>query len=292
MARVARPGLLWAAPGLALFLAFAIAPLGLAALLSFTSWNGLGTPEYVGLDNWAALMRDTRVAQSLFITVVLLVANLAVQLPISILIGVWSAGFQRWRGVLTAMFFLPLVLSVSATSIVWRQLFDPNFGIPAVMASLVGGDGNVIGTRWGAVAAIVIVGTWAAVPFHAVIFQGGARAIPAVLYEAAEIDGAGRARQFLHITLPQLRSSIVVSTVFILVGSLTAFDLILILTRGGPGTATSTLPYTMYTMAFQANRYGYGSALAVLLLVVASTLSFLFARFSRYDRMESIQEGI
>lgn len=292
-ALVARPGRLWAAPALILFAAFAIVPLVLAALLSFTEWNGLGSPRFIGVDNWAALISDARIAQSIFITILILGGNLALQVPISILLGVWSAGFQRWRAVVSALCFIPLVLSSTATSIVWRQLFDPNFGLIATgLATIFGGDGNYIGTRWGAPAVIVMVGTWAAVPFHALIYQGAARAIPETLYEAAQMEGAGRVSMFLNITLPQLRNAIVTSTVFIVVGSLTAFETILILTRGGPGTATTTLPYKMYVTGFQSSDYGYGAASAVVLMLVASLISLVLVRASRYDRMESVQEGL
>ncbi len=290
---MARPGRLWAAPALILYAVFAIVPLVLAALLSFTQWNGLGSPRFIGVDNWAALINDARIAQSIFITIFILVGNLALQVPISILLGVWSAGFQRWRAVVIAICFIPLVLSSTATSIVWRQLFDPNFGFIATsLATIFGGDGNYIGTRWGAPAVIIMVGTWASVPFHALIYQGATRAIPETLYEAAQMEGAGRVSMFLNITLPQLRNAIVTSTVFMVVGSLTAFETILILTRGGPGTATTTLPYKMYVTGFQSSDYGYGAASAVVLMLVASLISLVLVRASRYDRMESVQEGL
>lgn len=292
VARFSRPGPLWAVPALVIFGLFALAPIVVAAVLSLTDWNGLGAPRFIGVDNWVKLLQDPRLGKSLMITLALLVANLLVQLPLSVVLGVWSAGFQRWRAIATALFFIPLVLSIAATSVVWRQIFDPNYGFPSVLASIFGGDGDFIGTPWGALAAIVIVSAWSFVPFHALLHQGAARGIPQVLYDAAEVDGAGRVAQFFHVTLPQLRNSMITSTIFIVVGSLTSFDLIFILTRGGPGTATATLPLMMYATAFQANEFGYGSAAALMLVALAAVVSVILVRVTRYDRMESIQEGV
>ncbi|GAA0990301.1 carbohydrate ABC transporter permease [Subtercola frigoramans] len=289
---VGRPSSLWILPGTLFFALFAVVPLVGVAYLSFTSWNGLGTPEFTGLDNWAKLFSDPVMPQAIGITLVLLVGTIVVQVPLSLLLGVWAAGFQKNRAVLSAIYFLPLLLSSAATAIMWKQLLDPNFGIPSQLAKIFGGDGSFLGTLTGAVAALIIVSSWQFIPFHTLIYQGAARAISPTLYQAASIDGAGTVRSFFAITLPQLRNAMVTSTVLMVVGGLTAFDLVLILTQGGPGTDTTTLPYLMYKTAFKGFDMGYGSAIALLLVIVATLVSIAMVRLTGYDKMTSTQEGL
>lgn len=289
---VGRPGVVWAVPGLVFFALFAIVPMLGVAYLSLTDWNGLGSPQFIGLDNWRRFADDPQIVQAVVLTLVLLAGNVAVQLPVSVLLGVWAAGHQRNRAVLSAIFFLPLLLSTAATAIMWRQLLDPNFGVPAQLAGVFGGDGNFVGTSRGAMIALVVVTSWQFVPFHSLLFQGAARAIPHTLYQAAMIDGAGRVRSFFSITLPQLKNTLVTSGTLMVVGGLTAFDVVLVLTNGGPGTDTTILPFRMYREAFQTYDYGYGSAIALLLLVVATVVSLLLTRLSGYDKMQSTQEGV
>lgn len=223
-------------------------------------------------------------------TGVLLVGNILVQAPVSILLGVWAAGHQRNRAVLSAVFFLPLLLSTAATAIMWRQLLDPNFGLPSKVQWLFGA--NPLGTQQGAIACLVLVTSWQFVPFHSLLYQGAARAIPQTLYQAASIDGAGRRLQFFHITLPQLRNTMITSTIFMVVGGLTAFDIVLLLTNGGPGTDTSILPFSMYQTAFRTYDYGYASAIASFLLLIATAASVLLTKLSGYDKMTSTLEGL
>lgn len=286
-----RPGLGWALPAVVFFALFAVVPLVLVAVLSFTTWSGLGSPEFAGFDNWVTLFHDPVMIKSLWLSVLLTVLGVAVQTPLSILLGVWAAGPQRNRAVLSAVFFVPLLLSVTAVSVLWRALLEPNFGIPS-QATWLFGDGNLLGSRTGAIAVLVLVSTWQFTPLHALIYQGAARAIPAVLYQAAEIDGAGRVRQFWHITLPQLRNTVVTSGILMVVGGLTTFDTVLILTQGGPGTDTTISAYYMYQKAFKGFEFGAGAAIALLLVLVATAVSLVMVRVSGYDKMAGTKEGI
>ncbi len=289
---VERPGVAWAVPGLVFFLVFAVLPMAGVLYLSLTHWDGLTAPQFTGLSNWSRFLSDGTVWQSTLVTGVLLVGNIVVQAPVSILLGVWSAGDQRNRAVLSAVFFLPLLLSTAATSIMWRQLLDPNFGVPSKLGWLLGGNTNLFGSQQGAITCLILVTSWQYIPFHTLIYQGAVRAIPETLYQAAAIDGAGRVRQFFHITLPQLRNTIITSTTFMVVGGLTAFDIVLLLTNGGPGTDTAILPFKMYQTAFQTYDFGYGSVIASFLLLLATGISLVLVKASGYDKMTSTMEGL
>ncbi|HZF90142.1 sugar ABC transporter permease [Streptomyces sp.] len=282
-ARAGRPHAAWALPGVLFFAFFAVVPMALAFYLSFTAWDGLGDPRPVGLDNWRKLIDDPRITQSLWLTVLLTVCSWLFQTVVSLLLGVWAAGEQRNRAVLSAIFFLPLLLSSTAVAVLFYALLDPNFGIL---------QKDTLGSSSGAFLAIVFVGGWQFMPLHTLIYQGGARQIPAVLYQAAAIDGAGRYRQFFSITLPQLRHTITTSSVLIVVGSLTYFETVLILTKGGPGTDTAILPYLMYEAGFKSYDFGYASAIASFLVLAATGLSLLLVRLTGFGSMRSTREGM
>jgi xylobiose transport system permease protein len=290
-ARGTRPTFLWALPATVFFALFAIAPLIVVAVLSFMSWNGLGSPQFVGLDNWHRILDDPVMIKSIWLTLLLTTLGVVLQTPLSIVLGVWAAGHQRNRAVLSAIYFVPLLLSSTAVSVLWRALLDPNFGIPARMTWLFG-DGNLFGKQATAIGVLAFVSTWQFTPFHTLIYQGAARAIPQVLYQAAEIDGAGRYRQFFHITLPQLRNSMITSMILMVVGGLTTFETVLILTQGGPGSDTTISAYYMYQKAFQGFDFGAGSAIALCLVVAATIISLIVVRVSGYDKMRSDMEGV
>jgi xylobiose transport system permease protein len=274
----------WALPGVAFFALFAVAPMGLVAYLSFTHWNGLDLPTPAGLDNWTRLVSDDVMQQAVVLSLALTAVSWAVQSPVALLLGVWAAGRQRNRAVLSGVFFLPLLLSSAAVALLWRTLLDPNFGLPLGL--------NVFGSQHAAFAAVVFVASWQFIPFHALLYQAGARNIPRSLYEAATIDGAGTVRQFFHLTLPQLRHTATTSSVLMVVGSLTFFETVLILTHGGPGTDTTIVPYLMYRTGFVGFEMGYASAIAVTLVVVATAVSSVLVRVSGFGTMRSTLEGM
>lgn len=291
--RAARPGALWVAPAALFFGLFAGLPLLLVALLSFTSWNGLGAPVFNGVANWTRMLGDSSIWESLRLSLVLTALSWVTQTPLSLLLGVWAAGRELNRAVLSSIFFVPLLMSTAAIAIAWRLLLDPNFGAAATLGPYIGfSDGNILGSPAGAMGAIVTVVAWQFVPFHTLLYQGAARQIPGTLYDAATIDGAGRVQRFWHITLPHLRHTIVTSSVLMLVGSLTWFETVLILTNGGPGTATTILPQRMYVNAFHNYEMGYASVIALALVALGTALSVAIVRFSGFAKMRSTLEGL
>ncbi|WP_017568743.1 carbohydrate ABC transporter permease [Nocardiopsis halotolerans] len=291
--RTGRPGPLWAVPGLLYFGFFAALPLVMVAYLSLTEWGALGSPQFIGLDNWSNLVVDPLMHQAVFLSLMLTLLSWIFQTPISMLLGVWAAGQQRNRAVLSAIFFLPLLLSSAAIAIIWRALLDPNFGPLAWLGPRLGLDSvNVLGGQTSAFLVIVFVSAWQFIPLHMLLYQGGARQIPKTLYQAAEIDGAGKLRAFWHITLPQLRHTITTSSVLMVVGSLTYFDTVLIMTAGGPGTSTTIVPYLMYQAGFGRWELGYASAVAFTLVLVATATSLLMVRFTGFANMRSTREGM
>lgn len=287
-ARSQRPGFGWAAPATVFFVAFGILPIAVVAYLSLTRWNGLGSPEWAGLENWRALPDDADALNGIKVTLLLTLLSWLIQTPLSLLLGVWASGRQRSRAVMSTVFFLPLLLSTAAIALTWLSLLDPNFGLAA---SLGGSDASLLGSPTRALYVVAFVIAWQFVPFHTLLYQAAARQIPTSMYEDAELAGANTLRQFFAITLPQLRNTIIASSVLIVVGSLTYFESILLLTGGGPGTATRALPLHMYVKGFVGFDMGFASALAVLLVAVGTLLSVLIVRSTGYHRMTSDREG-
>lgn len=288
-----RPGIVWATPALFFFAVFALVPMILVVYLSFTAWNGLGDPRWVGTANWARMATDATLPESIRHSLVLTGAAWLAQTPISLLLGVWAAGEQRTRAALSAIFFVPLLLSAAAIALLWQTFLEPNFGLAGLVGPLIGApDGNILGDPTNALVAVVMVVSWQHIPFHTLLYQAATRQIPRMLYDAALIDGAGRVRSFFSITLPQLRHTVVTSTVLIIVGSLTYFETILLITGGGPGTATRVLPLHMYLTGFSAFDMGYASALAVLLVVAGTALSVVIVWSTGFARMRSQREGL
>jgi len=284
-----RPSGLYMAPVLIFFGVFAVLPMVLVVYLSFTDWDGFGFPTLSGAGNWSRLVHDSEVGRSLVLTLVFMVLGWLVQTPIAMLIGVWAAGRQRNRAVLSSIFFLPVLLSTAAIALLWNSVLDPNFGLTQRLPFL--DQFSFLGDRSLVIFTVAAVLTWQYVPFHTLLYQSAARGIPVSIYEAATIDGAGRYKQFFRITLPLLRYTLITSTVLMLVGSVTTFDTILLLTGGGPGTATRIAPLYMYITGFTGFEFGYASAIAVVLLVLGAGLSLAVTRLTGFRAMNSQQEG-
>jgi raffinose/stachyose/melibiose transport system permease protein len=279
-----------AVPALAMFLVFGVIPLLGVLFLSFTSWDGIGAIRPAGFASWRAVLTDPELPHSLWVTFLVMALSWAVQTPLSLVLGVFLAGHQRYRGVLAVLYFIPLLLSSAAIAITYKALLDPNFGLGAGLnLPLLAQDW--LGRPKLALSVVIFVVSWQFIPFHSLIYQGGVRQIPDTMYQAAMIDGAGRVRQFWSITLPQLKYTIITSSTLMVVGSLTFFDLIFVLTAGGPGDATRVLALEMYRRGFQANLMGPASAIALILVLVGLALALLLRRLGGRDATASQLEG-
>ncbi|KUG59747.1 ABC transporter [Nesterenkonia jeotgali] len=285
------PSFLMALPAVLFFGIFALIPLFGVVVISFMEWNVLGSPEWVGLTNWQAVLFDRPFTwTALGLTITFVVGSYLFQAPVALLLGVFMAGQQRYRALLAVLYFLPLLFSSVAVGLTFQSLFSPNYGLSAALPfDWLPNDwlSNSDLVMW---VMIFVVG-WCFVPFHGLLYQAGVRQIPQSMYEAATIDGAGRVRQFFSITIPQLRYTIITSSTLMLVGSLTYFDLIFVLTGGQPANAVRILPLDMYVTGFSSYNLGYASVIAVILVAIGLTLSLLLNIISGSSKMESDKAG-
>ncbi len=279
-----------AVPALVFFVGFAVIPLVGVLGLSFTTWDGIGAIHPSGLTSWRAVLTDPELLHALWVTFLVMVVSWAVQTPLSVLLGTFLAGHQRYRAVLAVVYFVPLLLSSAAIAIAYKALLDPNFGLGAGL-NIRWLSQDWLGRPALAFGVVIFIVSWQFIPFHSLIYQAGVRQIPQAMYEAAQLDGAGRVRQFFSITLPQLKHTMITSSTLMVVGSLTFFDLIFVLTAGGPADATRVLALDMYKRGFQANLMGPASAIAVILVLVGLGLALLLRRLGGRDAAVSQLEG-
>ncbi|GGE25656.1 ABC transporter [Pullulanibacillus camelliae] len=282
-------------PALVFFVVFALVPMCVAVYYSGLSWDGITDPIWVGMKNWVTVFKDGEAWQSTWLTIELMGLCWITQCPLSLVLGVFMAGKQKHRTVFSIFYFIPLLFSAAAIGVTWSYILNPNFGLVNAILKAIGignGNENWLGNPHLALFIVSLIIAWQFVPFNSLLFQGGAKQIPESLYEAARIDGAGPFRIFFSITLPQLKYTIVTASVLILTGTLTYFDLIYVLTGGGPGSATQVLAMDMYKQAFINNDLGMGSVMAIILAVFGLVLSLLILKFTGFNRMDSQKEGM
>ena len=287
--------LLGISPTLALYGAFVVIPTGLALLLSFTHWDVIGPLRWAGFSNWRDFFSDPIAHHSLVVTFELAGLSWLAQTPLAMALGIFVAGRQRYRAVYAAIYLVPLLLSTAGLSLMWEDLLFPQFGGLAWLGHHLHMNflnQNWIGSPSLALFTIVVIIAWQFIPFHTLIFQAGRRAIPAALYDAATVDGANMRQAFWHVTLPQLRYSLVTSSTLVLVGSLTYFDIIYILTLGGPGDTTRVLAMDMYNVGFIETEFGYASVIATVLGVLGILVAIALVRLTGFGSMEGGQEGM
>ena len=282
-------------PTLALYGAFIVVPTAFAVFLSFTHWNVDGPIRWAGFANWREFFSDPVSYHSLLVTLELAGLSWLAQTPVAMALGIFIAGTQRYRAIYATLYLLPLLMSTAGLSLMWEDVLFPQYGGLAWlgrhvhMAFL---SQTWLGSPNLALYTIVVIIAWQFVPFHTLIFQAGRRAIASELYDAASVDGANVRQSFWHVTLPQLRYSIVTSSTLVLVGSLTYFDIIYILTQGGPGDSTRVLAMDMYNIGFNQTEFGYASAIATVLGAIGIVLAILLVKLSGFGSMEGTQEGI
>lgn len=274
--------LLFAAPALVLYTIYVLYPVGVSIWYSLLDWNGLAAGKFVGLSNWRHLLQDESVLSSLRNTLIILVASFVVEIPVGLALAVLVQRLGRLGTILSSIYILPLLMSSVAVGITWSFLYNPQYGPLYYIYNNFGQQApGLLGSPSLAIWAVTAVVLWQFIPLYMLLFNAGLVAIPQELYEAAALDGAGAWGRFRSITVPLLRRTFVTASVLILTGSLVYFDLIFVMTGGGPGNSSYTLAMYIYRSAFQDQEVGYGSAIAVLLFVISFIVSGLIVRFSR-----------
>ncbi|MFG2044204.1 carbohydrate ABC transporter permease [Dactylosporangium sp. NPDC048998] len=269
-------------PALVLFIGFVLLPIAAAVYYSFYKWTGFSPRTWYGLGNYSRVLEDSVFLHSLLHNIIIAVLSVAIQLPLSVAIALMLNRKLWGRAALRLVVFAPYVLSEAITAVVWLLMLQPDGLVDQIFKAL--GLGGAI-QQWLANGDLVlytlfIVITWKYLGFGIILLLAGLQSIPAELREAAATDGATSWQTTRSITLPLLGPTIRIWIFLSIIGSLQLFDLVWIMTLGGPANASSTMATYLLDHGFSRYEFGYGSAVAVVLFVVCFIFALIYQRFA------------
>jgi len=269
-------------PGLVLFVGFVLLPIGVAAYYSLNQWDGFGPLSWVGLQSYSRALSDTVFQHAVVHNLVIVALSLLVQLPLSLGIALLLNRRMRGRALLRLVVFAPYVLSEAITAVVWLLILQPGGFADEILKSV--GLGGLV-HDWLADRGIVlytlfVVITWKYIGFGIILLLAGLQGIPEELREAARLDGATAWESTRHITLPLLAPTVRIWVFLSVIGALQLFDLVWIMTLGGPANASTTMATYLIDRGFRRYEFGYGSAVAVVLFAICFVFALAYQRFA------------
>lgn len=278
-------------PALLIFSLFIVIPMISSIYYSLTDWNGLDPKiTFIGLDNYRKLMDDSEVWIALKNTVLFAVLVTLAQNILSLVLALLVDGSRWYYRYLRVVYLIPALLSALAIGYIWSYLYNPVFGIINTVLENVGlgslaqdwlGD-----PKWSMVS-VVFTNVWQWAGITMIIYMAGLQAISADLYEAANIDGASKWQTFTRITFPLIAPAFTINIMISIIGSFKVFDIIYVMTKGGPGTTTESLAILLYKKAFNFNEMGYGTAIAVVMFLIILIISIFQLSILRKREVEA-----
>ena len=281
-----RKSLLAVLPALCLFLVFTYVPLLMTLRYSITDWNGYSKEyNYVGLKNFVEIFRDSEVKMALGNTFYFTIVTVGVGIVVQLMLAIFLFEKLKGRNVLRAILYAPCIISPVIVSLIWQNFFQYAGIINEIMGKFGFtvdwlGDPNVVKN------VLIFINTWQWAGYGMIIFMTGLTSIPADVYEAAMLDGAFGWKKFRYITWPLLMPSVTVNVFVSITGALRLFDLPFVMTGGGPMNASKTISMTIYDNAFLYERFGYSSAVGVLLFVIVATITVIQLRITTSREVE------
>ncbi|WP_033260761.1 carbohydrate ABC transporter permease [Amycolatopsis vancoresmycina] len=270
-------------PALLVFVGFVLVPIGIAGFYSLFKWNGFGPlDDFVGFDNYTDAFNGTVFQSAIVHNLIIAGLSIVVQLPLSIGLAMLLNRKLKGRAVLRALVFAPYVLSEAITAVIWSLMLQPGAFADQVLKGV--GLGGAI-HQWLADPGIVLytlfaVITWKYIGFGIILLLAGLQGVPAELREAAALDGASAWQTTRHVVLPLLGPTIRIWIFLSVIGSLQLFDIVWIMTTGGPANASTTMATYLIDHGFKRYEFGFGSAVAVILFVICFLFALLYQRFA------------
>jgi raffinose/stachyose/melibiose transport system permease protein len=257
-------------PTLVIFLTIVFVPILISSYYSLLDWNGVGKGTFIGLQNYIEMFTSARALNSMKNSLLFAAASIFIQLPISLLLALVLASGVKSEGFYRTVYFIPVLISTVVIAQLWSKIYNADYGLLNTMLKTIG-LGNFaqdwLGQPSTALVASFIPTLWQYVGYHMLLMYAGAKSISKDVYEAAKIDGASFVRTAFSITIPLMRPILKVCLIFSIIGALKVFDLIYVLTNGGPFFTTEVPSTLMYTTIFDTYRYGYGSAISVFIIL-------------------------
>jgi len=274
------PLLLFLPPALILFTLFVVLPMVDAATFSFFDWNGYGPiNDFVGFDNYADVLKHRNFGTAVRNSLIVVAVSLLVQLPLAMWCAIALAERAVIINVMRTLFFLPFMLAEVAAGLIWKFVYDGNYGLLPAIGNAIGVEMPfVLGDKTWVIPAIMLVITWKYFGFHMMIYIAGLQSIPSEVIEAARLDGVKRWQIVRHIKTPRIRAAIVISVFFAVTGALQLFDLIIPLSNGGPSHSSHTIVTFLYQFGILRMKLGFGGAVSVLLFIACVVVALAYRR--------------
>lgn len=271
-------GYLFLAPSFAGFLVFVLLPVVAALAISFTDWNLISPPKWVGMHNYTQLVTSDPIFVQIFRnTLIFTLGTVPARVILSLLLAVLLNQAVRGISVFRTAYFMPVVAPVVATALVWTWIFNSNFGLLNYLLIRVGihNPPNWLGSTAWALPAIMIFSVWKNVGFTSIIYLAGLQSIPPELYEAASVDGAGRLAKFWNVTVPLVSPTTFFVLIISVIFAFQVFEESFVMTSGGPANATTTIVFEIFQTGFKYFNMGSASALAWILFAILIVVTLI-----------------
>lgn len=257
-------------PGLFLFVFAILAPICLSIYYGFTDYTGMGSFNFIGMENYKTLLHDEAFWTSLKNSLFLALGFVFIQHPLAMIVAaVLDKLGGKGESFFRCVYFIPNVISVAVIAYLWKFIYNPDFGLLNNIIKFFGGKGDINWFSYDtAIWAVLIVLIWHGFGWGMLIYYTGIKNIDQVLYEAAAIDGANQVQMFLKITLPLMKPVIQVNVTMAVISALKQMETVYLLTNGGPGNSTQFAANYLYQQAFKAYKYGYGNAIGVIFIII------------------------
>lgn len=252
--------------------------------------NSIIEPNFIGLSHYKHYLNESRMWVSLWNTIVFTLSSVALQMVFGLMIALIINTSFKGRGLVRASVLIPWAIPTVVIAMIWRFLYDGQNGIIAKIFASTGvipDMGYLLSTKTGAMISIIVADTWKTTPFVALLLLAGLLTIPSSLYEAAKVDGASKVQQFFSITLPLMKPAILVALLFRTLDAFRVFDLIYVLTGGGPANSTESISIYAYKVMFGQLNFGAGSALSVIVFICVAIISAIYIKILGSDLIES-----
>lgn len=279
-----KTGCLFVLPALILYALFFIYPFLQSIYISLTDWNGVNPQKvFIGLENYSTMLKDSLMWKSLGHNLIWVILGTSAPVIIGLLLAMLlSTKKTKGRTVFRTIYFMPVMLSPVVVGIIWGWVYNPIYGMLNKILDNVGlgsfscgwlGDPNL------ALYMVLLAAVWSYFGFCLVVLMAGMQNVDTELYDAANIDGANSWQQFIHVTIPQLSSVLTMIIAYTMIGGFNVFDIVYVMTAGGPANSTELIATYTYKQSFQLNSVGYGAALSMVMTLLSLVASFIFLKF-------------
>ncbi|OCT16315.1 sugar ABC transporter permease [Paenibacillus pectinilyticus] len=277
-------------PALLLYLTFYLTPLFNSLHYSFTSWNGINDPVYVGFDNFTKALSDDKFWVAFKNNIYFVAFSIFIQVPLIIFVAIMVSGVKRFLGFYKLTVFMPSILSTASVAIIWKFIFAPEAGLLNQVLRAAGLDSWThiwLGDQTLAIFAVLVTNGWQWTGFYIVLVLAAIFAIPKEILEAGEIDGAVGWKKARLLTIPLIRPVIGVTLLLSVTGAMKALDIVLIMTKGGPFGSTELMATYMYKQAYSLSDFGYANAIAIVITLFTALISLILHFFNGRTKEES-----